>query len=202
MNSQSHQPEKQPRPVNIQSLTVAIGSKNRSKIEAVRKAVTPFWPKARFVALAVDSGVSEMPTSRAEGKRGALQRAQEARTRIDADLGVGLEGAIYKDEDGLYITNWVAIVDAQGDTGVANSGSLPLPESLAERIHQGEEIGLIIDLLVGRDDASRELGAAGFFTRGLIPRSDASQLGVAFALAPFLHASLYWPDREDTHKNS
>lgn len=185
-------------PISDRRLTVAIGSQNRAKIAAVREAIQPFWPQARFVALAVDSGVNEMPTSRAEGKRGALQRAQKARSRSEADLGIGLEGALYEDEDGMYITNWAAIVDAQGHTSVANSGSLPLPESFAERVRQGEEIGLIIDLLAGRDGASREFGSAGFLTRGLIPRSDASQLGVAFALAPFLHASLYWPDREDT----
>ncbi len=170
---------------------IAVGSTNPVKIEAVRWAVEQAWPGARLLALEVDSGVGAMPHSDAEGKRGALQRARLARQRADADYGLGLEGAVDEDEGCLYVVNWAAVVHRDGRQALGGGGRLPLPEVIARQIRQGAELGPLMDRYTGQEHTKRAGGAAGFLTRGLVPRVLCFQVAVAMALAPFLQPELY-----------
>jgi len=170
---------------------IAIGSTNPAKVEAVRAVVLTVWPEATLQPIAVDSGVRAMPMSDQEGIRGAEQRASRARSQLDADLGIGLEGAVQDTLQGMYITNWVAIIDRNGKKSLASGGRLPLPECIARELRAGAELGPIIDRYTGQTNSKHHLGAAGFLTRGLVPRQMAFQIAVAFALAPFLRPELY-----------
>jgi inosine/xanthosine triphosphatase len=175
------------------AMTIAIGSTNPAKVTAVRQAVLAVWPEAQLCPVAVDSGVGAMPMSDEEGVRGALQRARAAREITQADLGIGLEGAAQDLPRGMVLTNWVAIVAQDGRTSVTSGGRLPLPEVIARELRAGGELGPIIDRYTGRANTKQHEGAAGFLTSGLIPRDQAFQIAVAFALAPFLHPELYNP---------
>jgi inosine/xanthosine triphosphatase len=178
--------ETNPRPI-----VVAIGSTNPSKVEAVRRAVLDAWPQAALVPMAVGSGVSEMPMTDAEGQRGALARALAARLAADADYGLGLEGAVDDGPAGMMLTNWVAAVSRDGRTSLASGGSLPLPEVIAREIRAGGELGPIMDRITGREHTKMQEGAAGYLTRGVVPRVLTFQVGVGLALAPFLRPELY-----------
>lgn len=170
---------------------IAIGSTNRAKVRAVTEAIAQVWPDARLMPVTVPSGVSEMPGSDKEGVQGALQRARAAIELLDADLGIGLEGAVDDAPRGMYVTNWVAIVDREGREIVACGGRLPLPECIAAEIREGAELGPVIDRYTGHTDSSQYSGAAGYLTRGIVPRHMAFKVAVAFALAPYLHPDLY-----------
>lgn len=172
-------------------LTVAIGSTNPVKVEAVRRVILPIWPAATLHALAVASGVSAMPMSDDEGERGAVCRAARAREQVYADLGVGLEGAVQELPRGMYVTNWVAVVARDGRTSVAAGARLPLPECVAQQVRAGAELGQVIDRLSGQVEIRQREGTAGFLTCGLVPREEAFRIVVAFALAPFLRRELY-----------
>jgi inosine/xanthosine triphosphatase len=176
---------------SVPHIIVAIGSTNPAKIEAVRWAVERVWPGAQLAPLEVDSGVGEMPRSDAEGKRGALQRARAAQTEADADYGMGLEGAVDQDGEWLYMVNWAAVVHRDGRYAFGCGGRMPLPDPIAREIRQGGELGPIIDRYTGQEHTKRAGGAAGFLTRGLVPRSMSFQVAVAMALAPFLRPELY-----------
>jgi len=173
------------------TMRVAIGSTNPVKVAAVQHVIRQAWPGAQFVSLAVDSGVSAMPRNDVEGIAGATTRARQALAQADADLGVGLEGALDDTPLAMYITNWVAIVDRLGGLGLGNGGKLPLPACIASELRAGGELGPIIDRYSGQRNSKQHQGAAGFLTSGIIPREMAFRLGVAFALAPFLHRDLY-----------
>ena len=172
-------------------ITIAIGSNNPVKVRAVRRTASAVWPGARFVALSVDSGVGPMPTSDEEGAGGALRRAQRARELAGADIGIGLEGAVQDTRTGMYLTNWVAIVDGSGRTSVASGGWLPLPECIAHELRDGAELGPIIDGYSGIANSKQHQGAAGYLTCGLVPRELSFEIAVAYALAPFLNPELY-----------
>lgn len=174
-----------------QAITVAIGSTNPAKIEAVRWAVEQVWPDAQIQALAVESGVDEMPRSDAEGRRGALQRARVAREQADADYGVGMEGAVHEDESRLYVVNWAAVVHRDGRYGLACGGRFPLPDAMAEEIRDGVELGPLIDRYTDQENTKHKEGAAGYLTQGLVPRVLPFQIAVGLALAPFLRPDLY-----------
>ncbi len=171
---------------------IAVGTTNRAKLAAVETAVREVWPAAEIIPVAAPSGVSEMPMTAAEGQRGARQRARAALTMASrATLGIGMEGAAQEEPGGLYLTNWVAVVDRTGRESLANGGSLPLPERIAQELRAGGELGPLMDRLTGDHDTKQGLGAAGYLTRGIVPRSLTFHVGVGLALAPFLRPDLY-----------
>jgi inosine/xanthosine triphosphatase len=171
--------------------TVAIGSTNAAKGRAVRRALGRVWPEAEYREVEVDSGVGAMPLSDGEGARGARTRAERAREALDADLGVGLEGSVADTPEGMFLTGWAAVVDREGRVGLASGARLPLPPAIAAEVRAGAELGPIIDRYAGEADTRHRQGAAGYLTRGLLPRDEQFGIAVLCALAPFLHPALY-----------
>ena len=180
---------------------VAVGSTNPVKVAAVRGMVVLAWPEAQVKAVAAESGVSEMPMTDDEGRRGALARARAALAAGRADLGVGLEGAVDEGPEGMYLTNWVAVAARDGRVSVTHGGLLPLPACIAERVRRGDELGPVIDEYSGQANSKQHQGAAGFLTAGLLPRERAFETAVALALAPFLRPELYGADSESGRRS-
>ncbi|MCA9960520.1 MAG: inosine/xanthosine triphosphatase [Chloroflexota bacterium] len=172
-------------------MKVAVGSTNPVKVAAVREMVLRQWPEADIVSVAVPSGVSTMPMSDAESLAGARNRARAACAQIGADLGIGLEGGVNPDENGLMLHSWVVVVDGNGREGIGGAGRLPLPNFIAQRILNGEELGPVMDDVLGETEVRQKGGAIGALTAGLVMRREAFALGVAYALAPFVAAQLY-----------
>lgn len=172
-------------------MKVAIGSKNPAKIEAVRLTVARIWPEAELVPVAVSSGVPAMPMSDAECLAGARHRAGVARAQTKGDLGVGLEGGVNPEPAGLVLLGWVAIVDASGREGVGSTARLPLPAAIAARLQAGEELGPLMDELLGTHKSNHRGGAVGALTAGLVPRAEAFAMAVAYALSPFVAPQFY-----------
>ncbi len=170
---------------------VAVGSTNPVKAAAVQAVIGELWPAARVEALAVDPGVPNQPLSDEQMVAGALARAAAARSALDADLGVGLEGGVHRSPWGLLLTGWVAVVDRSGRQGLGSGGRLPLPAVLAEAVLAGEELGPAMDRLAGQHDTRRGPGAVGILTRGLVRRDEAFRVAMAYAIAQFLHPTWY-----------
>lgn len=170
---------------------VAVGSTNPVKLAAVQAVIDELWPAARVEALAVDPGVPNQPLSDEQMVTGALARAAAARSALDADLGVGLEGGVHRSPWGLLLTGWVAVVDRSGRQGLGSGGRLPLPAVLAEAVLAGEELGPAMDRLAGEHDTRRGPGAVGILTRGLVRRDEAFRVAMAYAMAQFLHPAWY-----------
>ena len=172
-------------------MKIAVGSTNPVKLTAVQSIIQQLWPEAEITAVAVPTGVSDMPLSDSETIAGARNRARAARAAINADLGFGLEGGVHPDPIGLVLQGWVVVTDGNGREGVAGAGRLPLPPKIAQRILAGEELGPVMDDLLGESNVKAKGGAVGALTGGLIPRQQAFALGVAYALAPFVAPEFY-----------
>lgn len=170
---------------------VAVGSTNPVKIAAVRTIVLQIWPEAQIDGIAVPSGVSEMPMSEAEIIRGARNRAEAAREQLAADLGVGLEGGLHQEAFGWALQGWVAVVNKNGRSHIGSGTRLLLPEGIVQRVLAGEELGHVMDDLLGEENVKQKGGAIGALTAGLIMRQDAFTHSVAYALAPFLAPEFY-----------
>ena len=163
---------------------VGVGSGNPVKVAAVEDALGGRFD-ARVESAPVESGVSEQPFGEEETIEGAENRARQA--VCSGDLGVGLEGGVadVAGTDGLYLIMWAAVTD--GETMGHGAGPrIQLPESVARRIRDGEELGPVMDDLLGEDDVAKNQGAAGALTDGIIDRQEALEHAVAGALAPFV----------------
>jgi non-canonical (house-cleaning) NTP pyrophosphatase len=187
---------------------IAVGSGNPVK----RDAVVRVFPSATVGAVRVDSGVSEQPTSHAETRHGAALRARRAYETENPDLAVGIEGGVAVGpgesaetasdarraggcdsgptglravDDDLFLVMWAAVTD--GDLIAYGGGpTLPLPRRIADRVRDGEELGPVVDDVLGVDDVAMKEGAAGAFTAGRLTRTDALEAAVAAAAGPFL----------------
>jgi len=166
-------------------MDVAVGSTNPVKLSATRMALENATVPATVTAVDVDPGVSEQPRGTAETARGARTRARRALD--DADLGVGIEGGV-DDEgpiDGLALVMYAAVTD--GDRiELAAGPTLRLPDEIATRVRAGEELGPVMDDVLGAEGVKRRAGAAGVLTDGATDRESALATAVAGALGPFV----------------
>lgn len=172
---------------------IAVGSRNPVKLAAARAVMEQVCPGVEIAAVEVESGVRSQPLSDDEMISGAATRALGARSMLDADLGVGLEGGVHHSQWGVLLTGWAAVVDRQGRIGLGSGGRITLPPALAQAVENGEEVGPAMDRLSGLSDTRRGPGAVGVLTNGIVVRDESFRVAIAYALARFIHPAWY-PD--------
>ena len=166
---------------------IAVGSTNPVKLAAARAVMTRLVSPVTIESVAVASGVPDQPFGDEETIRGALERARAARARLDADFGIGLEGGVVEMPDGTMRTcAWAAVVSRSGRHGVGGSLAMPLPDSVAELVRGGMELGHAMDHITGETNTKHKGGAVAILTHGLVDRQAAYEVLVAYACAPFL----------------
>ncbi|WP_132057750.1 inosine/xanthosine triphosphatase [Halorussus amylolyticus] len=167
-------------------MRVGVGSTNPVKRDATEAALRHV-SNLSVEAIAVESGVSEQPVGERETVAGAQNRARNALAAGAFDLGVGLEGGVADVEgtDGLYLVMWAAVTDGTR-VGEGSGPRLRLPDSIANRVRDGEELGPVMDDVLDTDDVAKKQGAAGALTGGVIDRERALASALAGALGPFV----------------
>lgn len=189
------------------NLNIAIGSIRAPKVEAVRAVLGNVAPlleikpgSINYIAREVPSGVSQVPLSIHEIRRGARNRALEVRRLIEEEYGpvdfaVGLEGGLFilSEEHGerVHLQSWV-YVEHEGEGHYGSSMSMPIPNYMAHAvIEQREDLSMVIDRVAGRQNVRNHDGAFGFLSRGFLDRQQAFELALLGAFAPFYHQKIY-----------
>lgn len=175
-----------------QSMMICVGSTNPVKINAVITAASETWPSVQVTGIDVPSGVSSQPRSDAETRTGARNRALAAlhdgllqlkKQNADGEkkysvandevLGVGMEGGVFENEDGeLWTTVWCSVVDQEGAVFESNGARFKVPDIIAERIQNGEEMGPITVSITGKKDVRYGIGMIGVITAGFVDRTE------------------------------
>jgi inosine/xanthosine triphosphatase len=172
-------------------MKVVVASRNPVKIEAARAAFAALLPDAdlQMTSISVDSGVGDQPTSDEETRRGAKNRATNAReNNSDADFWVGLEGGIEVFDEQLMAFAWMAILDSNGRLGCARSTTLPLPPLVRKLIiDDGLELGDANDKVFSTANSKQGGGAYGLLTDGLFTRESIYTQTLILALLPFVN---------------
>jgi len=171
-------------------LDVAVGSTNPVKLKASKEAFELAGEEVTISDFDVSSGVSEQPTSDREAIEGAKRRAERAFSKGDYDFGVGLEGSVSDTRFGMFLTGWSFLKDKR-NSYLGGGGRLQLPDSIANRIRSGEELGPVMDEITGKSGVKEGEGAIGVFTNGIITRKEAYRSAMIFALAKYLNPDLY-----------
>ena len=167
-------------------MRIGVGSTNPVKRSATESALREF-PGTSVESVGVESGVSEQPVGEDETVTGARNRAGNVLEAGDYDLGVGLEGGVAEIDgtEGLFLVMWAVATDGER-VGHGAGPRLRLPESIAERVRDGEELGPVMDDVLNMDDVAEKQGAAGALTGHIIDRESALRQAVAGALGPFV----------------
>ncbi len=167
---------------------VVVGSLNPVKLNSVKDALRLIYPSLSLLVkgVNVESGISAMPMTDDEIRKGSSQRAINAHHLTGEKLTVGLEGGLSKLGQTWYLTSWTTVFF---DSFISQASSLrmPVPHEVSEKIiHMKLELGEVIDLLVGEDNVKQERGAIGVFTSGLISRTDLFRSSIICAFAPLI----------------
>lgn len=156
--------------MELASVLIAIGTKNKAKTAAVEVVAAQYFEQCTFTHISVPSGVSEQPFSDAETRQGAINRAIHAREATGADMGFGLEGGVYELDGVMYCCNWGAVALQDGTVISSSGASFVLPEEIAVKLRNGEELGPVMDVFTKTKDSRHHVGAIGIFTEGLVDR--------------------------------
>ncbi|MFB6290655.1 MAG: inosine/xanthosine triphosphatase [Candidatus Bipolaricaulia bacterium] len=171
-------------------IKISVGSTNPVKLGATVEAFELARERVEVEKFDVQSGVSDQPTSDQEAIEGARERAKNAKAKGEFDFGVGLEGSVADTDFGMFLTGWSFLVNDRANY-LGGGGRLQLPEAVAERVRNGEELGPIMDEITGRSGVKEDEGAIGIFTGGLITRKEAYRNALIFALAKYINPEFY-----------
>jgi len=173
-------------------LIVALGSVNPVKVKATCNVMKRIYGReVEVIPVQVESGVSHTPIGETEIIRGAENRARNALRKVDADLGVGMEGGITRKFDKYFLTGWCAVINRLGECFLGCSVYMELPESVVNRVLRGEELGFVMDELTGIKDTKKKMGAIGIFTRGILSRQLAWEVALIYAMTPIISSKYY-----------
>jgi inosine/xanthosine triphosphatase len=183
---------------STKSVVVAIGSKNRAKVEGVRRAFTQLFPRAEFRKLDLTKHVKIQPMGLEETVEGARLRAEFAIEEEDADYGVGVEAGIIKlaeGEDGQRFflnVQIAAVVDSAHRLSFGSSSGFPIPSTFVSLLEDtNAELDKFAHELTGAKEISEEEGVVYHLSKGSLSRVDMTQQCVSMALIPWLNRKLY-----------
>ena len=153
-------------------LKVAIGTTNPAKVQAIQKAFQEQYGEVHFQCLKTESHVSEQPMSDQETIEGALNRAKIVLKTTGSDVGIGLEGGVSESLYGMFVCNWGALVDRDGNEIIGGGARISLPKEISNEIKAGKELGPLMDEYTQRTGIRKKEGAIGVFTNGLLTREE------------------------------
>ncbi len=170
-------------------IRVAVGSKNPSKIEGVKRAYEYLGLEVDIIPVEAVSGVSRQPKDIEETVRGALNRALYCRNVVDADEYVGVEsGLMHIPYINRIVDVTVAVVtDKELKINVGLSPAFEIPPDIVRRLY-GEDVELedIIVQISGIENIGEKGGFIGYLTSGKYERSELVRQAVLMALTPRL----------------
>ena len=169
--------------------SVIIASANPAKISAVAEAFSTAFPEQAFSfqGISVASDVRDQPMCADETLAGARNRITNARLHTpDADYYVSIEAGI----DGQFTFAWMVIENAN-QRGEARSASFPLPPEALEKVHQGVELGDVMDEMFNQHNIKQQGGAIAMLTSHKLSRSSVYQQALVLALIPFMNQELF-----------
>jgi inosine/xanthosine triphosphatase len=181
---------------------IIVASKNPVKVAAVIEGFRRMYPENLYTAhgISVPSGVPEQPSTDTETLLGAMNRAQNARSKEpNADYWIGIEGGIaIEDPDSLpgrtansmQSFAWAVILNPDGRIGKARTATFYQPEEIAKLVRGGMELGHADDVVFGKVNSKQVNGSVGLLTGDVIGREQYYEQAVILALIPFKNATL------------
>ena len=169
---------------------IVVASHNPAKLRAVVEAFSRQFPDEtpEVAPVTCTSDVSDQPMSDEETRRGARNRARNARkVQPEADFWIGLEGGIETVDEQLMAFAWMVVLGADGNIGEARTVTLPLPPAVKELVDSGLELGDANDRVFATVNSKQGGGAYGLLTNGLYTRESVYAQALVIALVPFIN---------------
>jgi inosine/xanthosine triphosphatase len=179
------------------TVVVAIGSRNRAKVEGVRKAFAHFFRGVELKELDLTAKVKVQPMTLEETVGGARKRAEFAVKEKGADFGVGVEAGIIKlvenKGEGFFLNVQIAaIVDSSGHLSFGSSSGFPIPTKFVSLIEDKRvELDRYSHELTGAKKIREEDGVVYHLSKGRLSRVEMTEQCVSMALIPWLNKGTF-----------
>lgn len=172
-------------------LVVHVGSTNRVKVAATKRAFSSVFREVRVKGLEVPSKVSAQPFEE-ETIDGAIARARSALG--SGDYGVGIEAGLFWDEGAKdYLdVQYCAIVDKQGVVTIGHGPGFRYPPTVIADVKKGKTVGEAMEAFTGVKNIGRRVGAIGWLSKGAMDRTTLTEGAVLMALLPRIRRDLYF----------
>jgi len=176
-------------------MIVAVGSKNKAKLTAVKNGFAHYFKDVGVKGVAVESGVAEQPTSVKDIFSGAKNRAEKAFEAMECDFSVGIEGGIFpvpETRTEFLALGGICIFNGTEHAYGTSPGFEYPPKMVKGILEKGKEIKEIFLQEFGPEKGNSEgEGAVGFLTKGVVKRDRFNELGVVMALVQIVNKNLY-----------
>lgn len=172
-------------------MKILVGSKNPVKIQSVKDAFSNYFNNIIIESYNVSSKVPEQPVNN-DTFKGAKNRVNELKKidknkNLNADFFVGIEGGIMEVYSTWFAFGCMCIADKNNKIGFGTSPLFELPDKIIKKLLNGKELGIVMDEMTGENNTKHKEGAIGYFTNGVMNRTQLYIPGLITALIPFLH---------------
>ena len=100
---------------------------------------------------------------------------------------MGLEGGIYTNEYGIFLTAYAVITSKSTKLGIGTAPALKLPSEWVLSMDKSFELGTYVDQLTGQTNVKQNKGAIGILTNNVKTRQDSLASAVIFAYYSLLN---------------
>lgn len=178
--------------------TIAIGSKNPVKLNAVKFAFEKLWRSDLFI-ISVDEpamrGISHQPLSKEEALQGAKNRADYCfEMHPEIDIAFGVEGGVFFNEkkDKCFLFGVVYARDKDGYENFSYTWDALLPNVVRDRLLAGEELGPVMNQILHKDDIGKTLWTFWVLSNGVIQRTESFMINTVSTLVPRINKERGW----------
>lgn len=180
-------------------LKVAIGSKNPSKMEGVRRAFEKMFndKKVEILGYSVTTTVHPQPVGLNKTIRGAIERALKAKKKAgeNKDFYVGIEAGLIKIPgtiSGYMDFQVAAVIDLKDKLTLGFGPGFEFPTEAVKFAIEGKgEVEIVMEKISGIEKIGEKIGAIGFLTKELIDRAMLTEIAVIMALIPRINEKHY-----------
>lgn len=176
-------------------MQVAVGTLNPIKLAAVREVLNHIYEDVSIVSVEVESGVPAQPIGLSQTINGAINRANEALKKTDADLGVGIEAGLFEIPmtiTGFFDYQICAIIDEERWITLGSGSGFEYPPVIIDGVVKGDlEIGQAMENLSGIKDIGKKQGAVGYLTQGALRRKELTEQCILMSMIPRMNRELY-----------
>lgn len=171
-------------------MKIALGTVSELKIRAAKAALFKLDIKAEIIPLKTPSGIANQPFGIEEISLGAKNRAIGALEQSGADISLGVEsGLIKNDELGCWLEVAVAVVYTKdGSTYLAYSTAYPVPTWVVESVRENHsEMGEFIK----RINPEAEKDPLKYFSNGYLKREEVLSQAILCAFMEWVNPGKY-----------
>ena len=145
-----------------------VGSINRVKVSAVVEALDDF--DLNIIPFEATSEVGPQPIGDEQTLQGAINRAKSLPTN---GLRIGLEAGVTLLNNQLFLVNFGALIDEDGELYVAGGTRIPLPEHIKKLVLEDKlELADAMKQTYKVEGIKHQNGAIGYFTNDLVKRKE------------------------------